>query len=801
MRLDRNNASSQILSSVTVRGAVATPSATISASPNPCTLATASGSCTSTIAYSSTNAPNAGLFFGSTLVGGGSSGTYTPSWINSAGFTFDVRLDRNNASSQILNSVTVRGAVATPSATISASPNPCALTTASATCTSTITYSSTNAPNAGLFFGSTLVGGGSSGTYTPTWINSSGFTFDVRVDRNNANSSVLASVFVNGQVSATQLSCASVAPQATSTSAVSGFFRVYAYGVTNATSVRFPTWGDTNGQNDLVWYNGVNAGGGTWYADVNLANHLSGAPEYGNFNTHVYLNNASQSNKFCAAMTWTRTHVSVPPYAATFVSQTVPTAMTAGASYNVSITMKNTGSNTWTTADGYKLGSANPNDNTRWGLQRVALPGSVPPNGQAIFNFTVTAPATAGSYNFQWQMLREGVQWIGATTTNLQVQVNPQSVAVGVIRWDYGWGRFGSQGTGGAWDYQFNLIDKNNRVNSKWASRWPFYTDTSAEYPISLREEIAATTGTPRIPSTIEQENRYAKDAGISYWAFVYYGLLTGSDQGDYGLNRYKTSNSYKPQYALILGWYDQPYVDKSTQRAMIVTEMQSSTYYKLANGQPLLYLLDSSWGTPLGIAEINAISNAYANSNGGVRPYLVYQANTGNTKPTNLSVDACTTYASIDPQTSLPPNSTVEQAASAPARPYLQLASAGVQIRDSWVASLCEPVPPIMAGWDPSPRWVRFSQGSGGFNGLIPPGNPAGDRYEIPTTTELNNHLFDAIQWVRTRPSSSPKTVLIYAWNEFDEGGWLAPRYNNGAAPDTSRLDAVKRAIQGIRD
>jgi hypothetical protein len=63
---------------------------------------------------------------------------------------------------------------------------------------------------------------------------------------------------------------------------------------------------------------------------------------------------------------------SVPPSgttqgnAALFITQSVPTSMTAGQTYPVSVTMRNTGTMTWTAAHLYRLGSQNPQDNTTW---------------------------------------------------------------------------------------------------------------------------------------------------------------------------------------------------------------------------------------------------------------------------------------------------------------------------------------------------------------------------------------------------------------------------------------------------
>jgi hypothetical protein len=90
----------------------------------------------------------------------------------------------------------------------------------------------------------------------------------------------------------------------------------------------------------------------------------------------------------------------------------------AGHIYPVSITMKNTGITTWTSAGSnpQRLGSQSPQDNTIWGLGRVNVPQIVPPGTSATLNFTVTAPSTPGTRSFQWRMVQEGITWFGDFT-------------------------------------------------------------------------------------------------------------------------------------------------------------------------------------------------------------------------------------------------------------------------------------------------------------------------------------------------------------------------------------------------
>ncbi len=110
---------------------------------------------------------------------------------------------------------------------------------------------------------------------------------------------------------------------------------------------------------------------------------------------------------------------------AQFVSQSVPATMIAGHEYPVTIQMRNVGSSTWTAGGNYKLGTQNPRDNSNWGSNRAVFgAGQTLPGQVKAFQFTVKAPA-AGTYNFQWRMLREQVEWFGDATTNVVVTVVP----------------------------------------------------------------------------------------------------------------------------------------------------------------------------------------------------------------------------------------------------------------------------------------------------------------------------------------------------------------------------------------
>jgi alkylated DNA repair dioxygenase AlkB len=109
--------------------------------------------------------------------------------------------------------------------------------------------------------------------------------------------------------------------------------------------------------------------------------------------------------------------------ASSFVSQVVPSTMVAGQSYPVSVTMQNTGTVSWTSANLYNLGSQNPQDNQTWGMHRVPVSATVGPGQTTTFNFTVAAPVTPATYNFMWRTVQDPIEWFGAYTTNVAVTV------------------------------------------------------------------------------------------------------------------------------------------------------------------------------------------------------------------------------------------------------------------------------------------------------------------------------------------------------------------------------------------
>ncbi|PDV97415.1 hypothetical protein A9Q02_18355 [Candidatus Chloroploca asiatica] len=113
--------------------------------------------------------------------------------------------------------------------------------------------------------------------------------------------------------------------------------------------------------------------------------------------------------------------VAPPPatYSGEFVSQTFQPQMVAGSTQQVQVQLRNTGTGAW---DANTKITALPRDQNHppfydpsWlGPNRIASPGVVQPGAIGVFQFTLRAPATPGSYRIEFDFVQEGTAWFRA---------------------------------------------------------------------------------------------------------------------------------------------------------------------------------------------------------------------------------------------------------------------------------------------------------------------------------------------------------------------------------------------------
>lgn len=113
----------------------------------------------------------------------------------------------------------------------------------------------------------------------------------------------------------------------------------------------------------------------------------------------------------------------------------IPQTMACGSQAIARATYQNNGDTTWRrygAAGGYKLGRPDGHDDPFDTLFRVWLPEGieVPPGGTHTFEWTMTAPLTAGDFVTEKRMVHEGRRWFGEPLSQ-SVHVHCSSLLVG----------------------------------------------------------------------------------------------------------------------------------------------------------------------------------------------------------------------------------------------------------------------------------------------------------------------------------------------------------------------------------
>ena len=94
--------------------------------------------------------------------------------------------------------------------------------------------------------------------------------------------------------------------------------------------------------------------------------------------------------------------------------------------------------------------------------------------------------------------------------------------------------------------------------------------------------------------------------------------------------------------------------------------------------------------------------------------------------------------------------------------------------------------IPTFTLGWDPRPRLEH----------PVPWCGYAKDRYMRPAAaSEWLAEASSFADWVKANRKSCPTGhILTFAWNEFEEGGWICPTWRPDGNPDTARVRAFRR-------
>lgn len=306
---------------------------------------------------------------------------------------------------------------------------------------------------------------------------------------------------------------------------------------------------------------------------------------------------------------------------------------------------------------------------------------------------------------------------------------------------------------------------------ARFRDRTPFYAQEIAPDKIEF---------TYRTVEEYEIEMQYAIDAGIDYFAFCWYdhiipsghleGASTGiayADQHVWELTRTRSLHARSPlreklHYCAIL-ISPHPYSDEALH--LLAKEMQDPGYEKI-NGRPLIYFFYGKWQGHLArLREICKEENT-------PDPFAVVMNYEGVIAPEDKGkFEAITAYGCGGSGT------------------WEDLCRTNLDLNGKRSQSGVPCVPLFTVGWDPSPRilnpvpWCTYP------DKIYPP----------PCTREqLLSAAKEFKQWVSdNRENCVPGHIMVFAWNEFEEGGWICPNLGKDKKPDFRRRDAFAEAAE----
>ncbi|OCT15254.1 hypothetical protein A8709_14240 [Paenibacillus pectinilyticus] len=324
---------------------------------------------------------------------------------------------------------------------------------------------------------------------------------------------------------------------------------------------------------------------------------------------------------------------------------------------------------------------------------------------------------------------------------------------VGAIRWD---GQIGDNAVGTL--SGVGPEEERAMAPSQWHFRLPFY----ATEPTTNTDTMSDTT-----QAIMDQEIAYAKDAGINYWAFDWYGSETGMDKAR---NLYLSSTHKNDvNWSVIL--FTHPL--SSSDLTWLVAQFQQPNFQKVAGGRPLVYAYNySSLVDPAQIASLRSQTFAAM----GVQPYIValdYGSSAASSFAAQIGADAVSSYVT----------------SGSNGQSYASLASSEAANWDVYKTTGYKVIPWVTQAWDPRPR-IQLTSPTYQYASY------SSNSYATPSTPiELAGQLQSAINWNANNASSADaNTVLMYAWNEFSEGGYLCPTLiPGGGGINRDYLDAIK--------
>jgi hypothetical protein len=282
--------------------------------------------------------------------------------------------------------------------------------------------------------------------------------------------------------------------------------------------------------------------------------------------------------------------------------------------------------------------------------------------------------------------------------------------------------------------------------------------------------------------SDMDQDCIYARDGGIKYFVFGWYGVAgepgggTHSMQTEWNLYQASPNNGMVNWCLNILMQSFVGYVN--TDQTKLLNWVKQPNYEKVLGGRPLIILGPNESNTT-GVAAAITTFRATCAANGAGDPYVVvmnFNPSTASSAATAIGAQCITTYA-------FPPNASYRY-------PFSSYATNQASGWGAWIASGKDVILNLTSGWNLNPAHSSGYPGDiyerCGIEAMMY------DRIEIATPAELVTFATNAKSYMTANPAAFPaNTALWYAWSEHTEGGFLRPTWSL-TGPNKARLDAL---------
>lgn len=362
----------------------------------------------------------------------------------------------------------------------------------------------------------------------------------------------------------------------------------------------------------------------------------------------------------------------------------------------------------------------------------------------------ISKESLLGKLRFVWGVIG-AVAMLNATLVfSGEISTRP---TVGAIRWD-AW-------TGGGVTAEV----ERSLGPAKYHDRLPWFAKVEGDGRVWI-------DGSPQ--QVMDEEIEFAAGAGLDYWAFLLYPEDSSMSRS---LKNYLNSGKRnKIKFCLILhNSLTVSEKDWPRERERAVALLKERGYQTVLNNRPLVFAFWDNFPAQR-FAEFRRAAQA-ANLN----PYYVYM---GWNPSADFKIASAHGFDAVSAYAYGSAQKTFAELCDSVEKNYWQNA----------LSAKVPYVPLVTTGWDKRPRKdnpVSWERNHAYHQQTVFPSRA--------TPEEIASHLKRALNFVKTNPDICvANTIIIYAWNEHDEGGWLEPTWTTDGKPDTSRLDAIRKVLKG---